>query len=563
MLSALSIRDVVLIDRMDLSFGPGLCVLTGETGAGKSILLDSLGLALGARADAGLIRPGARQATVTAQFDLAAEHPAFALLAEQGIDADGREILLRRSLSADGRSRAFVNDQAVSVGFLRRLGEGLAEIEGQFAQQGLLEPDNHRRLLDEFGKTAPARAATETAYDLWRAAESELAKRTRELAESRKQEQALRAMHDELEQLDPVAGEESALASRRKLLLNAGRIGEALAVGVAELGGTESSASSSGAQDAMARALRALEKIADQAEGRLDEALAALERALAETEEALGALRDFAGDLELDPSELAGLEERYFALKDAGRKFGRSGDELHALKDDLAARLGQLEGGKDDLAQLSQAASEAKEAYREAALRLSASRRKAAKALDKAIGTELPPLKLDKARFETRLESLAEDHWGPAGLDHVSFLVTTLPGRDPGPLGRIASGGELSRILLALKVCLAEAGGSKSLIFDEVDSGIGGATAQAVGERLEHLTRHRQVLVVTHSPQVAARGAQHLRITKQSRKGDVVASVDALEGRSRQEEIARMLAGATITDEARAAARRLIEAEPA
>ena len=303
MLSALSIRDVVLIDRMDLSFGPGLCVLTGETGAGKSILLDSLGLALGARADAGLIRPGARQATVTAQFDLAAEHPAFALLAEQGIDADGREILLRRSLSADGRSRAFVNDQAVSVGFLRRLGEGLAEIEGQFAQQGLLEPDNHRRLLDEFGKTAPARAATETAYDLWRAAESELAKRTRELAESRKQEQALRAMHDELEQLDPVAGEESALASRRKLLLNAGRIGEALAVGVAELAGTESSATSSGAQDAMARALRALEKIADQAEGRLDEALAALERALAETEEALGALRDFAGDLELDPSE--------------------------------------------------------------------------------------------------------------------------------------------------------------------------------------------------------------------------------------------------------------------
>jgi DNA repair protein RecN (Recombination protein N) len=563
MLSALAIRDVVLIDRMDLAFEPGLCVLTGETGAGKSILLDSLGLALGARADAGLIRPGAEQASVTAGFEVAAGHPALALLADQEIEAEGGEVLLRRSLTADGRSRAFVNDQPVSVGFLRRLGESLAEIQGQFAQQGLLEPDNHRQLLDDYGRTGTACDATAQCYQVWREAEAAHGRRVRELAESRREEEALRAIHEELEQLDPQAGEESTLESQRKLLLNAGRIGEALSLAMTELAGSEDTASQGCAQEALARALRALEKIAGQAEDRLEDALAGLERAAAEVEEALVSLHDFAADMDLDPAELATLEERYFALKDAGRKFGRSGDDLAALRDELADKLSLLAGGEDDLAELAERAAKARTRYLDAAGALSKLRRKAAKELDKAVAKELPPLKLEKAQFVTNLEALSEEQWSAKGMDQVTFLVATLPGRAPGLLGKIASGGELSRILLALKVCLAQVGGDKSLIFDEVDSGIGGATAQAVGERLECLTRNRQVLVVTHSPQVAARGSQHWRITKSARKGDVLARVEALEPESRREEIARMLAGAKVTDEARAAARRLIEPEPA
>lgn len=563
MLSALAIRDVVLIDRMDLLFEPGLCVLTGETGAGKSILLDSLGLALGARADAGLIRPGAEQASVTARFEVAAGHPAIALLTEQKVAAEDGEIILRRSLAPDGRSRAFVNDQPVSVGFLRRLGECLAEVQGQFAQQGLLEPDNHRQILDDFAKAERACDATATAHQAWREAEAAHARRARELAESRREENALRAMHEELQQLDPKAGEESALDSRRKLLLNAERIGEALSQAMTALAGNDDPAAPGSAQENLARALRALEKIAGQAGGRLDDSLAGLERAAAEIEATLVSLNDFGSDMNRDPAELAKLEERYFALKDAGRKYGCSGDDLEALQEELAGKLALLEGGQNDLDELAERAAKARRSYVEAATALSELRQRAAKTLDKAVAKELPPLKLEKARFLTRLETLPEQDWSARGMDQVTFLVATLPGRPPGPLGKIASGGELSRFQLALKVCLARVGSDRSLVFDEVDSGIGGATAQAVGERLERLTRNRQVLVVTHSPQVAARGSQHWRITKNAHKGDVVARVEILEPESRREEIARMLAGARVTDEARAAARRLIEPEPA
>ncbi|HEY5597658.1 MAG TPA: DNA repair protein RecN [Kiloniellales bacterium] len=558
MLVSLSVRDVVLIDRLDLSFSGGLCALTGETGAGKSILLDALGLALGARADAGLLRPGADQASATASFEVGAGHPATALLAEHGIAGEDGSLVLRRVVGADGRSRAFINDQPVSVGLLRQIGDSLVEVQGQFEQRGLLDVATHRELLDAFaGLTAPA-AAVAAAWRAWRQAEAARAEAARELDEVRRDEAFLRHAVAELDSLGPQPDEERTLAEQRSLLMNAGKLIEALNAAADAVVGGDAAA---GAEARLAGARRTLERVAPAAGGRLEPVLATLDRALLESAEALAQIQSMSSEIELDSGRLEEVEERFFALRDVARKHATEVARLPALRDSLQRRLAAIDSGGDRLAELDRAVTERRAAYVEAAEALSAARQKAAKKLDRAVAAELPPLKLDKAAFRTRVERQEESAWGPHGLDRIAFQVATNPGSPPGPLARIASGGELARFLLALKVVLAEIGPPRTLIFDEVDSGIGGATAHAVGERLERLTRHRQVLVVTHSPQVGARAAHHLRVRKEPVGDRLATRVSPLSLDERREEIARMLAGAEVTDEARAAARRLIEAD--
>ncbi len=558
MLVSLSVRDVVLIDRLDLTFENGLCVLTGETGAGKSILLDALGLALGNRADAGLVRPGAKQAAVAAAFAIDAAHPARMVLAEQDLDAEDDLLVLRRLLGADGRSRAFVNDQPVSVGLLRTLGASLVEVQGQFEQRGLLDPASHRALLDAYGGLGTEAARVAGLWSDWRAAEAAREQAARELAAARRDEAFLRHAVAELEAFDPRPGEERTLAEQRVLLLNAERLGEAMNAACAALAGAEAER---GAEASLAEARRALDRVAAQAAGRLGPALSALERAALETEEALAALGAVSADLELDGSRLAEVEARLFALRDLARKHGIEADGLAEFCATLSERLSAFDAGGARLAELERGAAATREAYRRAAEGLSRRRAKAATALDRAVGAELAPLKLDKAAFRTRLERQDEAGWGGHGMDRIAFEVSTNPGSPFGALAKIASGGELSRFLLALKVVLAEVGPPRTLVFDEVDSNVGGATAHAVGERLIRLTRDRQLLVVTHSPQVGARGAHHWRVHKEPRGEGVATRVSPLSPGEREEEIARMLSGAEVTEEARAAAKRLIEAD--
>jgi len=557
MLVSLSIRDVVLIDRLDLTFERGLCVLTGETGAGKSILLDALGLALGARADSALLRSGADQASVTAAFEVPERHPLRSRLAAQGLETEDGQLVLRRVLGGDGRSRAFVNDQPVSAGLLRNLGEALVEIQGQFEAQGLLDSAGHCALVDAHGGVA---ARAESVAALWRAWHDAVTARETaeiEILQARREDAFLRHAAAEIEALDPQPGEETALTAQRSFLMNAEKLAAALTVALGELEGGDGR----GAEEALAAAQRGLGRVADKAGGRLDTVLAALDRAAAETAEALAQLRSVAADIEHDSARTEAVEERLFALRDLARKHGVETDGLAALRDGMAARIAAIEHGDARLADLARQAAAARGAYLEAAEALSKARKRAAAALDKAVNAELPPLKLDKARFATRIERREDAAWGPQGLDRVVFEVATNPGSPPGPLARIASGGELARFLLALKVVLSEIGIAGTLVFDEVDAGVGGAVAHAVGERLERLGRDRQVLVVTHSPQVGARGAQHWRVYKESAGRRTVTRAGLLGPAERREEIARMLSGARITEEARAAAGRLMEAE--
>ncbi|MDP6388620.1 MAG: DNA repair protein RecN [Alphaproteobacteria bacterium] len=556
MLTALSVRNVVLIDRLDLTFTDGLSVLTGETGAGKSILLDALGLALGARGDAALIRPSADEATVAASFDPPSGHPATALAAEHGLDAD-EELVLRRTLRNDGRSRAFINDQPVSVGLLRRLGEELVEIQGQFEARGLLERAMHRGLLDAFGGLANKAEGTSAAHTAWRDAVAALEKAEQAAADAKRDEEFLRHAADELAKLGPEAGEEARLAATRALLMHAEQLIEAMDAARDELEGE------TGADTRIGAALRQIEGVADKAAGRLDPALTALQRAALETEEALHALRAAANDVDAEGGRLDEVEERLFALRDVARKHGVEVDALLELAGEIAAKLTLIEDHSAAIGDLTAAAEAARQDFLAKAEALSAARAKAAKKLDEAVAGELPPLKLEKAVFETAIERLAEENWGADGLDRVEFLATTNPGATAGPLAKVASGGELSRFMLALKVALAEVGAVPTLVFDEVDSNIGGATADAVGERLEKLAEGFQVLVVTHSPQVAARGGDHLRVDKQGDGERMVTGVERLGLDARREEVARMLSGRTVTDEARGAADRLIEGEPA
>ncbi|MCR6632615.1 MAG: DNA repair protein RecN [Magnetospirillum sp.] len=553
MLVSLSIRDVVLIEKLDLGFGPGLSVFTGETGAGKSILLDSLSLALGARADSGLVRHGAGQLTVIAEFDPPPFHPARVLLAAQDMDVADTPLLLRRVVTADGRSRAYVNDAPVSVGLLRKVGDELVEIHGQFESHGLLDPDTHLAVLDAFAGSGEARRAVKAGWDAWRQAAKARAEAEETLKRARTEEEALRHAHDELKGLAPKPGEEAELAQSRALLQHSEKLVEALNAAMGALrqkGEVEAS---------LRTAQRCLERVADKAEGKLEPVIAALDRAAVEAAEAVGLLEHVSADIDLDPRHLEKVEERLFALRAAARKHMVEVDGLAALKADLERQLAALEGGGDDLTKLAKAEQTARAAYVEAARTLSKLRVEAAKRLDAAVAAELPPLKLDKAKFTTGLKALEEGGWGADGLDAVEFLVSTNPGSPPSGLGKIASGGELSRFMLALKVVLARTSPTPTIVFDEVDSGIGGAVAAAVGERLARLGTDLQVLVVTHSPQVAARGRQHYRVAKHEvTAGKVLTSVEELPQDARREEIARMLAGEIVTDQARAAAESLM-----
>ncbi len=572
MLTALSIRDVVLIERLDLSFGPGLTVLTGETGAGKSILLDSLGLAIGARAEQGLVRAGAEQSVVAASFAPPSGHPATSVLAEQGIDAD-EEVVLRRVLGRDGRSRAFINDQPVGVALLRRVGAMLVEVQGQHDQMGLADPTGHAALLDAYGVAPSVRDEVARRFADWRAATVSLRAARDAIAEAERDQDWLRHATDELSNLAPVEGEEDALAAERQRLQQADRRAEAIAAALSELVPTGRDRRGGGGPAAALRAAaRALQRLIPGAtavgaqtvqggDGPEAPALAAIERAeeaLAEAEQTLSRLSQDAG---ADPRRLEAAEERLFALRAAARKHGVAVAELPGLLATLSARLAALETGAAALADLERAAASARGAYVTAAEALSAARAAAARGLEKAITAELSPLRLDRARFVVSLAPLDETGWGAGGMDGVSFLIATNPGQAPGPIGRVASGGELSRLMLGLKVVLTAGSSVPTLVFDEVDSGVGGATAAAVGERLARVAERVQAMVVTHSPQVAARGAVHLRVTKQEAGRNRVATrVEVLNETARQEEIARMLAGERVTEAARAAAADLLGA---
>jgi len=555
MLAALSIRDIVLIDKLDLDFGHGLSVLTGETGAGKSILLDAFSLAIGGRGDASLVRRGASQGQVTAVFDLAGDHPVFGLLADNGIAADDG-LILRRVQGADGRSRAFVNDIAVSVQLLRQVGQALVEIHGQHDDRALIDPSGHRDLVDAFAGLGIDAAGVAEAYAAWQKTEAEHARHAGEIAASRANQDYLSHALDELRQHDPQAGEEEALAARRQLMMHAEKLAAELAEALDALQGE----GTSGAR--LASALRRIERQAGVAPAVLSPVAEALERVLAETETARAKIEAAVIATSFEPKELERAEERLFALRALARKHKIAVDGLPALLQQLAAELGALDVSEARAGELARAAEHARQAFQEQALVLSAARKLAAKRLDAEIMRELGPLKLEKARFITKIETVAPAEGGPSGIDRVAFWVATNPGTEPGPLMKIASGGELARFILALKVVLAARGSAPTLVFDEADSGVGGATAAAVGERLARLASDVQVLAVTHAPQVAAAASGHFLIAKEAVRGGegeaMATRVAVLEGEHRREEIARMLAGQTITDEARKAAERLM-----
>lgn len=547
MLRHLDIRDMLLIDRLELEFQPGLNVLTGETGAGKSILLDSLGFVLGWRGRADLVRAGAAQGEVVAVFDLAKDHPAHAILSEAGFP-QAEELILRRVNTPEGRKTSWINDRRASGEVLRALSETLVELHGQQDDKGLLDPKNHRLMLDDFAGLAPQRAELGS---LWRArseARRALEKAEAALASMKEEEDFLRHAVAELDRLDPQQGEEAELDARRRLMQSAERMREDVARVVASLG-------LEGAEGAMGNATRWIEGLTDKAEGGLDEALAAIERAMVELTGAQSQVERFADSLSFNPHELEETEERLFAIRALARKHDVLADDLGGFANDLRARLEALDGGAGQLDALQLALSTADTAYQTAAQALSAARSAAAKALDAAMSEELAPLKMERARFVTEITEAAA---GADGIDTVTFTVATNPGAPAGALNKIASGGELSRFLLALKVCLTKEAAGLTMIFDEIDRGVGGATADAVGRRLAALADGEQVLVVTHSPQVAALGAHHWCVAKDVSDGVTTSRVTALDAAERVDEVARMLAGDTITDAARDAARALL-----
>ncbi len=551
MLTRLSIRDVVLVDRLDLAFSGSLGVLTGETGAGKSILLDALGLALGARADARLLRKGAARAQVTAEFELSPDHPALSMLAERDLPQD-QILIFRRVVNADGRSRAYLNDQPVSVRLLATLARELIEINGHHDSQGLLNTATHGNLLDAFAGHQSLLAAVADAWTSLAEARAAQAQAKTALEDAKRDEELLRHGVAEIESFAPQPSEEESLAAQRRFLAAGAKLAESLHTAESGLtAGTDVEAALSGAR-------RALERSREDAGGRFDAAIAALERAAMEAADAVAEIGDAAAALTGDPDRLARVEDRLFALRALARKYDVAPDRLAQHGAALAHRLAAIDETDTELKRLAEASAQALAAYHRAAGELSASRRQAAGQLEAAMTKELPPLKLEKARFEVFLEPLGEGDHGARGAERIQFQIAVNPGTDPGPLNKIASGGELARIMLALRVVLAGKGAVPTLVFDEVDSGISGATANAVGERLARLGARLQVLVVTHSPQVAARGDQHWRVVKQGDTKSAATTVEELAAPGRREEIARMLAGATVTDEARAAADRLL-----
>lgn len=554
MLSRLTIRDIVLIDRLDLDFSDGLTALTGETGAGKSILLDSFSLALGARGDGGLVRHGEKQGQVTATFDLGLDHPALALARSQDIEVEG-DLILRRVQVADGRTRAFVNDVPVSAQVLRGLARTLVEIHGQHDDRALVDPAAHRALIDAFGQLDALVGQVRAAYDRRRALLAELKAEEVRVAKVRADADYLRHAAEELAVLAPQPGEEDSLGTARATMQAAEKVASDLRDAYESVSGEGSPVSS------YAALVRRLERRASQAPALIEPCTKAIDAVLVALDAAEAAVAQALEEADFDPQDLERVEERLFALRAAARKYGCPADELPNVAETIAADLAALDAGEARLQRLAQDAADAGKTYAAAAATLTGKRRAAAKALDAAVNAELPPLKLERARFETQIEPEAGGG-GPDGVDRVEFWVATNPGSRPGPLAKVASGGELARFMLALKVSLADRGSAPTLVFDEIDTGVGGAVADAIGRRLARLSERVQVLAVTHAPQVAARSASHLRISKgEVRKGGPVATeVAVLEPASRREEIARMLAGATVTDEARAAAGRLMDA---
>ena len=557
MLTRLSIRDIVLIDRLDLDVTSGLSVLTGETGAGKSILLDAFALALGARGDVALVRAGAERGQVTAAFDPPERHPVRALMAQNDIAADD-QVILRRVQFADGRTRAFVNDQPVSVQALKALGAALVEIHGQHDERALVDAATHRTLLDAFGALDAQAAAVAQLWSEWREREVALAAHRAEVERAQREAEWLRHAVAELSQLAPQPSEETVLAERRAAMMQAEKVAGDLREAHEAVAGEHSPV------PALAAAARRLERRGVQVPALVEPALKALDAALSSIEEARAHLAAALRAADHDPGELERIEERLFALRAATRKYNVPVDALAALATRYGADLGLIDAGERQLAALAESVREADQRYRAAAAALSDARRSAAQTLDRAVNAELKPLKLERARFETSI-STDPDQAGPHGIDRVEFWVETNPGTRPGPLMKIASGGELARFLLALKVVLADRGSAPTLIFDEIDTGVGGAVADAIGARLARLARRAQVMAVTHAPQVAARADRHLLITKDAlEKGKRVATrVVEVAADKRREEIARMLAGAEITAEARAAAERLLRAATA
>ncbi len=553
MLVQLAIRDIVLIDKLDLEFGRGLTVLTGETGAGKSILLDAFSLSLGARGDGSLVRQGEAQGQITAVFELASDHPALAAARAQDIEAES-ELILRRVQMADGRTRAFVNDQPVSAQALRTIARDLVEIHGQHDDRALINPEVHRQLIDAYGGLVVERDRVRMAFAQLRATEVEFAAEQARLEKTRGDADYLRHAHAELMKLAPQQGEETAHAERRAAMMQAEKVG-------AELRDAADAVAGEGAPlAALSSALRRLERRQTQAPDLLGPVVQALDSALAAFDVARQSVEQAQRAADYDAGELERVEERLFALRAAGRKYGVAVDALPALAAQFAADLAALDAGEARLQRLGETAAEAAAAYAREAQRLSEARKMAAGELARAVNAELAPLKLEGADFivKFRPDPIAV---GPEGIDQVEFWVKTNPGTNPGPLTKVASGGELARFMLALKVVLADRGSAPTLVFDEIDTGVGGAVADAIGQRLARLAAGVQVLAVTHAPQVAAQACGHFRIVKDAAdKGKRVATrVAHLAKEARREEIARMLAGATITEEARAAAGRLME----
>ena len=565
MLIGLNIRNVVLIESLDLGIGPGLTALTGETGAGKSIILDALGLATGARADAGLVRRGSAQASVTAMFDLAASHAVWAMLDDKGLGyAPGEELILRRLLGADGRSRAFVNDQATSVGVLKELGNLLLEVHGQHETVGLLDARNHRPLLDQFGDCSAALSACGRTWETWRLARQRLEALRDQTQKAAKDLDMLTLRLEELDRLAPKAGEETELAAQRSLL---GASEKALT----EIAAAREAFSGESLTQKLAQAFRAVERARDRAVQagaspdspavtRLTTAAATIDRALVEAQEAAAAIDLAAEAFDFEPDQLDKAEERLFALRAMARKLNVPVEGLPAARIEIAQTLAAVESADEALKAAAAEADQARAHYLAAASDLTARRQKAGHALALAVEGELAPLKLDKARFRVAIEPLAAERAGPAGMDRIEFEVMTNPGAPFGGLGVIASGGELARFALALKAALAGRADQAQplMIFDEVDQGVGGAVADAVGLRLRKLAANTQVLVVTHSPQVAARANAHWRVAKAGDGDTVSTRLDILPAPEREEELARMLSGANVTEAARAAARALM-----
>ena len=550
MLRGLDISDMLIIDRLELAFQPGLNVLTGETGAGKSILLDSLGFVLGWRGRADLVRQGAEQGEVTAVFDLAPDHPARAVLEEAGLPGGG-ELILRRINGSDGRKTAWVNDRRCSGEVLRALSETLVELHGQHDDRGLLDPKGHRAILDEFAGTAALRDKVRQAWSALAAARKAAKQAAAEREAIAAEEEYLRHAVAELDKLDPQAGEEEQLDARRRLMQSAEKIRSDV-VNAYEMMGQ------GGAETQLGDALRWLDGVAHKADGALEAPMAALSRAMVELDEAMEGVVAAIDTMSFNPIELEETEERLFAIRAMARKHEVLADDLAGFAETLRGKLDALDAGEAAQAGLEKAVRDAQAAYDAAADALTDARRKKAGKLDKAVAAELAPLKMERAVFATQI---TEETPGPEGRDAVSFTVATNPGAPAGPLGKIASGGELSRFLLALKVCLAKGQTGLTMIFDEIDRGVGGATADAVGRRLAALSQGGQVLVVTHSPQVAALGAHHWRVSKAVSKGMTLSTVTPLSAPERVDEVARMLAGDTITEAARAAARELLGEE--